>query len=149
MNKLTLCIALATLLGATSADAQPRRQQEYVLVVAGSSKHMDIASLVAALRANPGGTNCGAGHTGSTPGGRESCNSFGRSTGTSFTTVPSRSFKDMVSDLNAGMVEFGMLSLDEAQTWITSGKLRALVVSAGAEPSPLPGVPTLSQAGLR
>lgn len=149
MNKFLLCIAVATLLGATAADAQPRRQQEYVLVVAGSSKHLDVASLVADLRANPGRTNCGAGHLGSTPGGRESCNSFGRSTGTNFTTVPYRSFKDMVSDLNAGQVDFGVLSVDEAQTWITSGKLRAVVVSVGAERSPLPGVPTLLQAGFR
>jgi len=39
--------------------------------------------------------------------------------------------------------------VDEAQTWIASGKLRALLVSVGAERSPLPGVPTLAEAGFR
>ena len=151
MNKLAhpLVLALTALLGSTAADAQPRRSQEYVVVVKGASAHTDLASLVAALKAKPGVMNCGAGHPGSTPGGKASCDSFGQSTGTSFTTLPYKSFKAMVSDLNAGQVEFGVLSVEEAQTWIASGKLRAVLVSVGAERSPLPGVPTLAEAGLR
>jgi tripartite-type tricarboxylate transporter receptor subunit TctC len=146
---IALSLVLTALLGSTAADAQPRRLQEYVVVVKGSSAHYDLASLVAALKAKPAVMNCGAGHPGSTPGGKASCDSFGQSTGTSFSTVPYKSFKAMVSDLNAGQVDFGVLSVDEAQTWIASGKLRALLVSVGAERSPLPGVPTLAEAGFR
>ena len=148
MNKAATLLLLGVVLGSAS-NAQPVRSQEYVLVVPAASPHADVASLVAALRSKPDRLNCGAGHPGSTPGGKSSCEGFGRSTGTSFTTVHYKSFKAMVGDLNAGMVEFGVLSVDEAQTWIRSGKLKALVVSVGGEPSPLPGVPTLREAGFK
>lgn len=149
MKNSILIIAACMTLSLTTANAQPTGKQEYVLVVSGASPHADIAKLVAAIRAQPGRFSCGAGHPGNSPGGRAACISFSRLIGVDFNTFPYKSFKDMVGEINAKQVDFGVLPLDEAQTWIASGKLRALAVNSGSSPSPLPGVPTLADAGFR
>ena len=149
MNNTIFLLMLGAAFASADCVAQPRRVQEYVVVVTSSSPHRDIQGLVSAVRANPGRLNCGAGHPGTTPGGKAACESFAKSIGAEVTTVPYKSFKAMVGDLNGRMVDFGVLAPDDAQTWMTSGKLRALAVSVDGSPSPLPGVPTMAEAGFR
>jgi hypothetical protein len=143
-----LVMTSAALSLASICGAQPRRVQEYVVVVSDSSPFTDIDGLLAAAKSKQDGLNCGAGHSGSTPG-KAACENFGKIIGANLTTIPYKSFKDLVTDLNGRQVDFGVIAADDAKSWIESGMLRVLAVNLDGTSSPFPGKPNRNALTLK
>ena len=68
-------------------------------------------------------------------------------TGTFVTHIPYRGVAPMVSDIIAGRVDMGVLSLPSAQSQIKSGTMRAICVSAAARILAPPEIPTAAEEG--
>ena len=68
-------------------------------------------------------------------------------TGTFVTHIPYRGVAPMVSDIIAGQVDMGVLSLPSAQSHIKSGTMRAICVSAAALIPATPEIPTAVEQG--
>lgn len=63
--------------------------------------------------------------------------------------VPYKDYNGMLSDLLASQVDIGIVPIGIAAGLAADGKVRVLVVSTGAGPSPIQGVPTLAEAGYK
>ena len=70
-------------------------------------------------------------------------------TGVELLHVPYKGTAGAVQDVLSGQVGFMFMPVHVAATYIRSGKLKALAVSSPQRLPQLPGVPTLSEAGLK
>ena len=68
-------------------------------------------------------------------------------TGTFVTHIPYRGVAPMVSDIIAGQVDMGVLSLPSAQSHIKSGTMRAICVSAATRIPAAPEIPAAAEQG--
>lgn len=62
--------------------------------------------------------------------------------------IPYKGMAPMVTDIIAGVVEFGMVAVPVAQAHVKSGALKALAVAASKRVASLPEVPTYAEQGF-
>ncbi|HEY1226002.1 MAG TPA: tripartite tricarboxylate transporter substrate binding protein [Ramlibacter sp.] len=118
-----------------------------VLIVHPSVPAKNVAELVAYIKAHPGQVNYGSAGPGSTE--HLAGELFRTMTGTQITHVPYKGGAPMMTDLMAGQIQMALETSPSASQYVRAGKVRALAVT-GAKPSPAyPGVPTLSDAGVK
>jgi len=118
-----------------------------VLIVHPSLPVHNVGELVAYIKAHPGQVNFGSAGPGSTE--HLAGELFRSMTGTRITHVPYKGGAPMMSDLIAGQIQMALETSPSASQYVRSGQVRALAVT-GAKPSPAyPGLPTLSQAGVK
>jgi len=118
-----------------------------VLIVHPSLPVHDVGELVAYIKAHPGQVNYGSAGPGSTE--HLAGELFRSMTGTRITHVPYKGGAPMMTDLIAGQIQMALETSPSASQYVRSGQVRALAVT-GAKPSPAyPGLPTLSQAGVK
>lgn len=118
-----------------------------VLIVHPSLPVQNVPELIAYMKAHPGQVNYGSAGPGST---EHLAGELLRSmTGTQITHVPYKGGAPMMADLIAGQIQMALETSPSASQYVRAGKVRALAVTS-AKPSPAyPGVPTLSDAGVK
>ena len=116
-----------------------------VLVVEASSPIRSVQDLVAAARKAPGTLSYGSSGIGATP---HLCGEmFNQIAKVSTTHVPYKGVSPALAGLLGHQVDF-VFSDTSALPFIASGKLRALAVTSADRLSVLPGIGTMSEAGL-
>ena len=117
-----------------------------VLAVNPSVAAKSVKELIALVKSKPGELNYAARASGSTP--HLAAELFKSMAGVEVVRIPYKSNGAAYTDLLSGQVQLMFATTGGATPHIQSGKLRALAVT-GAQPSPLvPGLPTVSAAGL-
>jgi tripartite-type tricarboxylate transporter receptor subunit TctC len=118
-----------------------------VLIVNPSLPAKTAAELITYIKANPGKVNFGSAGPGSVE--HLSGELFRSMAGLDIVHVPYKGGAPMMTDLIAGHIQMAIETSGSALQHIKAGAVRALAVST-REPSPFfPGVPTLSDAGLK
>ena len=118
-----------------------------VLIVNNALPVKNVAELIAYIKAHPGQVNYGSAGPGSTE--HLAGELFRAMTDTKITHVPYKGGAPMMADLIAGQIQMALETSPSASQHVRSGRVRALAVT-GPRPSPAyPGVPTLSDAGVK
>jgi tripartite-type tricarboxylate transporter receptor subunit TctC len=118
-----------------------------VLIVHPSVPAQNVAELIAYIKAHPGQVNYGSAGIGSTE--HLAGELFRSMTGTQISHVPYKGGAPMMADLIAGQIQMSLETSPSASQYVRAGKVRALAVTS-AQPAPAyPGVPTLSDAGVK
>jgi tripartite-type tricarboxylate transporter receptor subunit TctC len=118
-----------------------------VLLVNNSVPARTVPELIAYLKKNPGKVNFGSAGLGSTE--HLAGELFRSMTGTQITHIPYKGGAPMMADLIGGQIQMALETSPSALPHVRAGKVRALAVTS-AKPSPAyPGVPTLSDAGVK
>jgi tripartite-type tricarboxylate transporter receptor subunit TctC len=118
----------------------------YALVVYPGLPARDVASLIALAKAEPRALNYSS--VGLTSLAHLAGELFSRMAGVELTHVPYRSASQAVVDLNEGRIQIQFGAAGASLPFVREGKLRALAVTSLKRTPALPGVPTLSEAGL-
>jgi len=118
----------------------------YALVVYAGLPARDVAALIALAKAKPRALNFSS--VGPTSLAYLAGELFCRMAGVELTHVPYRSASQAVVDLNEGRIEIQFGATGASLPFVRDGKLRALAVTSMKRSPALPGVPTLSEAGL-
>jgi tripartite-type tricarboxylate transporter receptor subunit TctC len=105
-----------------------------------------LGELIAHARRQPGKLDVGTPPPGTV--GYLAAELFKATTGLDLTIVPYKGTAPLTTDLVGGHVPVGFNVMAPAMGNLQSGGLRALAVAAPARSSLLPGVPTMSEAGL-
>lgn len=109
-----------------------------VLVVNATSPYTTAASLIAALKQNPGKLSFGHGGNGSQS--HMANEYFLQQANAKATGVPYKSDPAALIDVLAGNIDYSVINMAPALPLVKSGKLRALGVTSAAEFHHLPGV---------
>ena len=117
-----------------------------VLVVSPTRGFKTVRDLVAAAKAKPGSLNFASAGTGS--GTHLSAERFRLSAGIEVVHVPFRGTPEMITELIAGRIDFFLGPVGIVLPHIREGQLLALAVNSPKRASPLPNVPTMTEAGL-
>ncbi len=117
-----------------------------VLVVNPAVPAQNLAEFIQLLKASPGKANFGSSGNGGVT--HLPAEMFNREAGVSARHIPYKGLGPQVTDLIAGVVEFGFVPVGVAVPQIKAGKLRALAVTGAARSQKLPQVPTMKEAGL-
>ena len=118
---------------------------DFVVVVRSDAPYANLAGLVAAAKAKPGTIPYGSpGIGGPAHLGMEL---FARHSGTQFLHVPYKGESQMTTELLGGQIAVGLLSVQQAQPLIASGKVRPLAVWSAERVKALPSVPTVAEQG--
>jgi len=118
-----------------------------VLIVNPSLPVKTVAELIAYIKANPGKVNYGSAGPGST---EHLAGALFRSmTGTEMTHVPYKGGAPMMADLVGGQIQMALETSPSAAPHVRAGKVRALAVTSAKRSPAYPGVPTLSEAGVK
>ncbi len=115
----------------------------FFVVVAESSPHRDLASLVAAARKAPRTVTYGAANSF----GIVSGSKLGKEAGVQFTEVPYKSSPEIMNDLLGGQIDFAFADLGAASSLVRAKRLRALAVLDDHRFAALGDVPTMKEAG--
>ncbi len=115
-----------------------------VVAVGPSVKGKTLADFIAAAKARPGGMNYGSSGNGSPQ--HLAAELFKRQAGVDLTHVPYKGSSPALNDLMGGQVDVVFDTLPATQSFIKSGRLRALATATPQRV--LPEVPTASEAGL-
>ncbi len=118
----------------------------FVLVVSPSVPAKALKELVSYAKANPGKINFATAGVGT--GNDLATELFMIKAGVKLTQVPYQSTGASIPDLLAGRVQMEIIPVSLVASYIRSGKLRALGVGGDKRVSALPGVPTISEAGV-
>ena len=105
----------------------------------------DVASLVKALKANPGKLNMASSGNGTSI--HLAGELFKSMTGTFMVHIPYRGSGPALIDLMGGSMDVMFDNLPSAMPHVKSGKLKALAVTSAQRSSALPDVPTVAEAG--
>lgn len=124
-------------------------EESDIVVVGKDSPHRDIAALVAAWKADPGGVPVGGG---SSPGGPDHLAPMlmAKAVGLSpraVNYVPFDGGGELLASVLGGKVAFGVSGIGEYRDQIQAGELRVLAVT-GAERIPGVDAPTLRESGV-
>ncbi|MEM5275946.1 conserved exported hypothetical protein [Cupriavidus taiwanensis] len=114
------------------------------VVVPGTSPYRTAADLVAAARARPGKLNYGTSSTGY----RTILAAFNDAAKIQTVSVPYKAASNLLTDLMAGVVDYGAVEISAVVPHVQSGKLRALAVASPARVPVLKDVPTVGEAGM-
>jgi tripartite-type tricarboxylate transporter receptor subunit TctC len=117
-----------------------------VLVVPANSPWMSVADVITAAKAKPGSLTFGSGGTGTML--HMACELFRVRAGIELLHVPYKGDSPAIQDVMAGHINMMFAPAGSAMPHITSGKVRALVVTAPKRLATLPDVPTLDEAGI-
>jgi tripartite-type tricarboxylate transporter receptor subunit TctC len=118
----------------------------YALVVYAGLPVHNVAEFIALAKAKPRALNYSS--VGPTSLAHLAGELFSRMAGVELTHVPYRSASQAVVDLNEGRIEAQFGAIGASLPFVRDGKLRALAVTGARRVAALPGVPTLSEAGL-
>jgi len=118
---------------------------DYVVVVNASAPYPSLAALVAAAKAQPGKVSYGS--TGAGGPAHLGMALFQRAAGAEFLHIPYKGESNVVTDLLAGQIDIGLLSVQAASPLIAAGKVRALAVWPATRSKALPQVPTVAEQG--
>lgn len=118
----------------------------YIVFQSTSLPVKSIKELVAHAKANPGKLNYGTPGTG---GGQHlAWEMFGHMTGTKLVHVPYKGGSVAISAMLAGEVQVAMTSLINVRPHLSSGRLRALAITAKERSPAVPELPTVAEAGV-
>lgn len=129
------------LAGATILAALPS-----VLVVGAASPFRSVADLVAAAKASPGKLTYGTGGIGS--GMHMHSEKTNIALGIRGIHVPFKGSAEVMTELAAGRLDFAVISLTSAQTFMRDGRVRALANPASARSTLAPEIPSLAELGF-
>jgi tripartite-type tricarboxylate transporter receptor subunit TctC len=118
---------------------------DYVVVARTDSPYASLPKLVAAAKAQPGRISYGS--TGSGGPAHLGMELFRRVSGADFLHVPYKGESNVVTDMLAGQIDIGLLSVQASLPLIASGKVRALAVWPQQRSKALPQVPTVAEQG--
>jgi len=118
---------------------------DFVVVVRSDAPYANLAALVAAAKARPGTISYGSPGVGGPA--HLGMELFGRHSGTQFLHVPYKGESQMTTELLGGQITVGLLSVQQAQPLIASGKVRPLAVWSAERVKALPSVPTVAEQG--
>lgn len=118
---------------------------DFVVVVKSDAPYPNLAALVAAAKAKPGTISYGSPGVGGPA--HLGMELFGRHSGTQFLHVPYKGESQMTTELLGGQITVGLLSVQQAQPLIASGKVRPLAVWSAERVKALPTVPTVAEQG--
>lgn len=117
-----------------------------VLVVRNDLPAKDLAELVAAARAKPGGFTYASGGNGTPP--HINAEVFKAVAGVDLLHIPFKGGGPALVDLMAGRVDIMLDTAASAMPHVRSGKLRALAISGPKRSPEYPDLPTFAEAGL-
>jgi len=118
-----------------------------VLIVNPKVPAKSVKELVAYIQANPGKVNFGSAGPGSTE--HLAGELFRSMTGTQITHVPYKGGAPMMADLVGGQIQMALETSPSALPHVRAGAVRALAVTSARRSPAYPGVPTLSEAGVK
>jgi tripartite-type tricarboxylate transporter receptor subunit TctC len=117
-----------------------------ILIVNPSVPAINVAELIAYIKAHPGEVSYGSAGVGSTE--HMSGALFKSLTGTDIVHVPYRGGALMLADLVAGHIQMSIETSGAATPLIKAGNVRALAVSPARRSALFPDLPTLAESGL-
>ena len=117
-----------------------------VMVAHPDLRVTDVAALVSQLKASPRSVGYASAGDGTPP--HFAAELFQLSTGTSMTSTTYDGAAPAIADTTGGRTQVMFPSLFTARPFLRSGQLRALAVAGPRRLDELPGVPTLSEAGV-
>jgi tripartite-type tricarboxylate transporter receptor subunit TctC len=117
-----------------------------VLVVRNDLPAKDLAELVAAAKAKPGGFTYASGGNGTPP--HINGEVFKAVAGVDLLHVPFKGGGPALVDLMAGRVDVMLDTAASAMPHVRSGKLRALAITGAKRSAEYPDLPTFAEAGL-
>jgi tripartite-type tricarboxylate transporter receptor subunit TctC len=120
---------------------------ETVLVVHPSVAAQSVAELIRLAKAKPGSLSYASAGNGST--GHLAGELFEHRTSTYLVHIPYRGNSPALNDLVAGQIPMSFATLQTALPFIQTGRLKALAVLGTARSPLLPGVPTLTESGVK
>jgi tripartite-type tricarboxylate transporter receptor subunit TctC len=124
----------------------PLASQAMVLVVNPAAGFKDVAGVIAAAKARPGGLAYGSAGIGS--GGHFSAEQFRIAAGIELLHVPYKGGAEAINDTAAGRLALTFNTITLALPYIKDGRLHALGVTSAQRSSLLPEVPTIAEAAL-
>ena len=119
--------------------------QPLILVVSSASPYKSLKDLVAAAAAKPGALNMGSPGNGTV--GHIGGELFQRQAGIRCAHVPYKGAGPAVTDLMGGSIDFYLGNSQSVSTLVTSGRLRAIAVTATRRMATFPAVPTVVESG--
>ena len=119
--------------------------QPLILVVSSASPYKSLKDLVAAAAAKPGALNMGSPGNGTV--GHIGGELFQRQAGIRCAHVPYKGAGPAVTDLMGGSIDFYFGNSQSVSTLVTSGRLRAIAVTATRRMATFPAVPTVAESG--
>ncbi|MFT3666544.1 Bug family tripartite tricarboxylate transporter substrate binding protein [Piscinibacter sp.] len=122
-------------------------QAPNVLVVPAASPFKSVADVVAAQKKTPAKVSFASSGNGSSD--HLTAELFWLQTGTSGVHVPYKGGAPAISDLLGGQVDASFQNINAILAHVNGGKLRALAVTGARRSALLPGVPTLSESGVK
>ena len=122
-------------------------QAPNVLVVPASSPLKSVADVIAQLKKAPGRMSFASSGNGSSD--HLTAELFWVQTGTSGTHVPYKGGGPAISDLLGAQVDASFQNINSVLQHINAGKLHALAVTGAGRSALLPGVPTLTESGVK
>jgi len=114
-----------------------------VLIVPANSRFKTVQELLADARANPGKLNYGHAGIGSQT--HLAAENFLYAAGIDARHVPYKGEGPAITDIVAGQLDFGVVNLAAAISFINGGKLRALGVTSRARMAQLPDTPVIAE----
>lgn len=118
-----------------------------VLIVNPSVPANNVQELIAYIKAHPGKVNYGSAGPGSTE--HLAGELFRSMTGTQIEHVPYKGGAPMMNDLIAGQIQMALETSPSAYPHVKAGQVRALAVTSARRSPAYPGVPTVSEAGVK
>jgi tripartite-type tricarboxylate transporter receptor subunit TctC len=118
----------------------------YILTVHPSVPVKTVKELIAHAKANPGKLKQGSSGTGALQ--HFSGEMLAYLTGTKFTHIPYKGGGAAVAALVSGEVEMAFTTLLSTRSFINSGRLRYIAITAGKRSPAIPELPTISEAGV-
>jgi tripartite-type tricarboxylate transporter receptor subunit TctC len=118
-----------------------------VLIVNPSVPAKNVQELIAYIKAHPGKVNFGSAGPGSTE--HLAGELFRSMTGTKIEHVPYKGGAPMMNDLISGQIQMALETSPSAYPHVKAGQVRALAVTSARRSPAYPGVPTLSEAGVK
>jgi len=118
----------------------------YVVVATASFPARNLQELIGLARSKPGKLNYGSGGNGSST--HLAGEWFKSVTATDIVHVPFRGGGAVVQSMLTGQPELTFLTVPSVQTYVKSGRLKALAVSGEQRSPSLPDVPTTKEAGV-
>jgi tripartite-type tricarboxylate transporter receptor subunit TctC len=117
----------------------------YLLVVHPSVPANSVQELIALAKAKPGALNFASSGAGAPP--HLAGVLFQKLAGVTLNHIPYRGDTPAITDLIAGQVQLGFLSIQPLIPQVKAGKLRALAITSGKR-SPAIDLPTIAESGL-
>ena len=118
----------------------------YVVFQSSSLPVKSIKGLVAYAKANPGKVNYGSAGTAGSQ--HLAWEMFGHMTGARLVHVPYKGGPAFVAAMVAGEVQVGMSPLIAVRPHLSSGRMRALAITAKERSPSVPELPTVAEAGV-